>query len=54
MGKSEYQNIIYLQENAISGQSNQPNSMKWLFGPFKNAILCFLNDHSQPENIAKC
>ena len=46
MGKSEYQNIIYLQENAISGQSNQPNSMKWLFGSFKNAILCVLNDLS--------
>ena len=46
MEKSEYQNIIYVQENAISGQSNQPNSMKWLFGSSKNAILCVLNDLS--------
>ena len=46
MEKSEYQNIIYVQENAISGQSNQPHSMKWLFGSFKNAILCVLNDLS--------
>ena len=54
MGKSEYQNIIYLQENAISGQSNQPNSMKWLFGSFKNAILCVLNDLSWTMTTSKC
>ena len=54
MGKSEYQNIIYLQENAISGQWNQPNSMKWLFGSFKNAILCLLNTLSWTMTTSKC
>ena len=57
---SEASYRFHLQKYAISGQSNQPNSINGQkpslcrFGSFKNAILSVLNDPSQPGNCAKC
>ena len=34
-------------------QENGQKPLFWVFGPFKNAFFRFLNDPSQPGNVAE-
>ena len=48
-----YHNMQYQVDPTDQTPENGRKSLFWLFGSFKNAILCILNDPSWPGNIAE-